>query len=54
MIGADLSWLGRSVEVTVDRPLGSVHPEHPETVYRLNYGFVAGTLAGDRLRPVDP
>ena len=48
----DLSWLGRTVEVTVDRPLGSVHPEHPELVDGLNYGFVAGTVAGDG-EPVD-
>lgn len=52
MIGADLSWLGRSVEVTIDRPLGSPHPEHPELVYPVNYGFVAGTVAGDG-EPVD-
>lgn len=52
MIGPDLSWLGRSVEVTVDRPLGSLHPERPEAVYRLNYGFVAGTMAGDG-EPID-
>lgn len=43
----DLSWLGRTVEVTVDRPLGSAHPEHPALVYPINYGFVAGTVAGD-------
>ena len=48
----DLSWLGRSVEVTVDRPLGSAHPEHAGLVYPLNYGFVAGTVAGDG-EPVD-
>jgi hypothetical protein len=48
----DLSWLGRTVHVTVDRPLGSTHPEHPDLVYPLNYGFVAGTLAGDG-EPVD-
>jgi inorganic pyrophosphatase len=48
----DLSWLGRTVDVTVDRPLGSAHPEHPELVYPVNYGFVAGTVAGDG-EPVD-
>jgi hypothetical protein len=50
--GVDLSWLGRTVDVTVDRPLGSSHPEHPELVYQLNYGFVPGTVAGDG-EPVD-
>lgn len=39
--------LGERVTVTVDRPLGSVHPEHPEIVYELNYGFVPGMTGGD-------
>ena len=39
--------LGRRVRVTVDRPLGSRHPEHHDIVYHLNYGYVADVLAGD-------
>ena len=39
--------LGRRVRVTVDRPLGSAHPEHREIVYGLNYGYVADVLAAD-------
>lgn len=39
--------LGRTVTVTVDRPLGSRHPEHPELVYPVNYGFVRGVPAPD-------
>lgn len=39
--------LGRTVNVTVDRPLGSVHPEHPDLRYPVNYGYVAGVLAPD-------
>ena len=39
--------LGRAVTVTVDRPLGSRHPEHPDMVYPVNYGYVAGILAPD-------
>ena len=39
--------LGRTVTVTVDRPLGSRHPEHPELVYPVNYGFVCGVPAPD-------
>lgn len=35
------------VTVTVDRPLGSTHPEWPDTVYPLNYGYVAGVMAAD-------
>jgi hypothetical protein len=43
----DLSWLGQTVEVTVDRPMGSPHPRHADLVYPVNYGFVAGTVADD-------
>lgn len=35
------------VSVTVDRPLGSVHPNHPSILYELNYGYVAGVMGGD-------
>ena len=35
------------VTVTVDRPLGSYHPEHPDLYYPINYGFVEGILAAD-------
>lgn len=41
------SVLGTVVQVTVDRPLGSVHPEHDDVVYAVNYGFVEGVLGGD-------
>ena len=33
----------QSVTVIVDRPLGSCHPEHPDLIYPVNYGFVKGT-----------
>ena len=39
--------LGRHVRVTVDRPIGTRHPERRDTVYRLNYGYVADVLAAD-------
>jgi inorganic pyrophosphatase len=35
------------VTVTVDRPLGSCHPEYKELRYPLNYGYVKGIIAGD-------
>ena len=35
------------VTVTVDRPLGSAHPNHPTLVYPVNYGYVKGILGGD-------
>lgn len=40
-------YLGKTVTITVDRPLGSTHPEHPDIVYPVNYGYLAGVLGGD-------
>jgi inorganic pyrophosphatase len=45
-------YLGAVVTVTVDRPLGSRHPEFPNLRYPINYGYVPGTLAGDG-EPID-
>ena len=39
--------IGKIVTVTVDRPLGSYHPEHRDLYYPINYGYIKGTLAGD-------
>jgi inorganic pyrophosphatase len=39
--------LGKTIEVTIDRPLGSVHPNHPNIVYPINYGYVEGIIAPD-------
>ena len=39
--------IGRIVTVTVDRPLGSFHPKHPDIYYPVNYGYLPGTLAAD-------
>lgn len=33
--------------VTVDRPLGSYHPEHKDMSYPVNYGYVEGVMAPD-------
>ncbi len=35
------------VTVTVDRPLGSCHPNHPELRYPINYGYIPDILAPD-------
>ena len=39
--------IGTKVRVTIDRPLGSVHPRCPDMVYPINYGYVEGIIAGD-------
>jgi inorganic pyrophosphatase len=40
------TFLGRIVDVTIDRPLGSRHPEWG-FFYPVNYGFVLGVPAAD-------
>ena len=38
--------LGKIVDVIVDRPLGSKHPEF-DMIYPVNYGYVEGIFSGD-------
>lgn len=35
------------VTVTIDRPLGSYHPRHPDIYYPINYGYIEGIMAAD-------
>lgn len=35
------------VTVTVDRELGSHHPEYPDLLYPVNYGYIRGIQAPD-------
>lgn len=39
-------FLGRKVEIVIDRPLGSTHPKHG-FVYEANYGYIPNTKAPD-------
>lgn len=39
--------IGAIVTVTVDRPVGSYHPEHREMYYPVNYGYIKGITAPD-------
>jgi len=39
-------YIGKEVDVVVDRPLGSKHPKHG-FVYEANYGFIEGVKAPD-------
>lgn len=39
--------LGKTVTVTVDRPLGSFQTEYPDMYYPVNYGYVKGIMAPD-------
>ena len=40
-------FLGKSVTVTIDRPLGSRHPQYQDMVYAVNYGYVSSVTAPD-------
>ena len=37
--------LGKIVTVKVDRPINSVHPEHKDIIYNVNYGYVEGIIS---------
>ena len=39
--------IGKIVTVTVDRPMGSCHPDYPDMIYPINYGYVKGVMAAD-------
>ncbi len=39
--------IGKIVTVTVDRPLGTYHPEHKSIYYYVNYGYIKGLAGGD-------
>ncbi len=37
----------KTLTVTIDRPLGTYHPEHKDLYYPINYGYVQGVMAPD-------
>lgn len=39
-------YLGKVVEVIIDRPMGSKHPKHG-FVYEVNYGYIPNTKSPD-------
>jgi len=39
--------IGDIVTVSVDRPIGSYHPEHKDIYYPINYGYIEGVVAPD-------
>lgn len=40
------TYIGKLVEVEMDRPIGSRHPKHG-FIYPVNYGYVPNTVSGD-------
>lgn len=41
------SFLGKTVTLKTDRPVGTVHPRYPDLVYPVNYGHIPNILGGD-------
>ncbi len=42
------SYLGKTVTVEIDRPIGYVHKKENYTlVYPINYGYIPGVISGD-------
>ncbi|MBP3332698.1 MAG: inorganic diphosphatase [Clostridia bacterium] len=41
------SYLGKTVDIIIDRPLGSVHPKHRDMIYPVNYGYIPNVIGGD-------
>ena len=39
--------LGDVLRVEMERPIGTVHPKHPDLIYPVNYGYVPGLIAPD-------
>ena len=39
-------FLGKIVDVEIDRKMGSLHPKHG-FIYPVNYGFIPNTVSGD-------
>ena len=42
------SVVGSLVTVTIDRPLGTYHPEHADLYYPINYGYIKDIMAPDQ------
>jgi len=40
-------FLGKTVTINIDRPIGSFHPKHPTIQYPINYGYIPGEIAPD-------
>jgi inorganic pyrophosphatase len=40
-------YIGKTVKVIIDRPLGSTHPRHSDIIYPVNYGYLPATVSGD-------
>lgn len=44
---SEISLIGERVNVRIDRPIGSTHPNHKNIIYPLNYGYIPEVIGGD-------
>lgn len=42
-----IDFLEKILDVKIDRPIGSCHPNYPDLIYLVNYGYVPNTISGD-------
>jgi inorganic pyrophosphatase len=42
-----IGYIGTRVRFVIDRPRGTSHPEFPELIYEIDYGFIPHTQSGD-------
>ena len=42
-----IDYLNKIIEVKIDRRIGSSHPNYPDHIYLVNYGYVPNTISGD-------
>ena len=40
-------FIGKELNVIIDRPIGSRYKDYPDSIYLLNYGYVPNTISGD-------
>lgn len=40
-------YLGKTVKIKIDRPMGSVHPQYSNIIYPVNYGYLPDAIGGD-------
>lgn len=43
-IKSSVDYLGKTVRLIIDRPIGSRHPTHTDMIYGVNYGYVDGGI----------
>ena len=41
------SFLGKTVRILIDRPIGSAHPKYKDMIYPINYGFIPNVWSED-------